>query len=548
MSSRKAKSPAVGDKRPAETSPERLVSARSAPQSASALKKQRQTEAIAHKVQQVSCLPTPLLAAWLERFEAFNEAMIGTGEGDRQLLITWAVGNAIGKKIPSYEEALAMWRKKDLTSAAPPPVKLGGTGPSASHQAPAQEEKAADAGPAPNKGRATSPRRSLAAAFATGGDGADTTTAMDVEDDGALEPGQCTHCFCVTPGQKSNRFKCEECGLVSGKPEDSAVNAAIILKLTGGSAASGKSNKDDSAPAVPKLSAVDKELTRLAEEGEPFARFEDKTPVSAETALHEIRESWCGRIFAHPSPALVKYIQSGKLKEPGFAVPRSSAAAEEARSREAQGHVVRITGDGLTTGATIKFPPVGSARGLMDAFVGTIGPALFDRPRALLDWFMLVRTVLALDARRGWDAANHYLTTVLADNVPDRQPFGVYQERIAEHRGLREASAASSSSSVASVRSAAAPAPRVYDDSKPNACRNWNKGGCTETCTLEPRRDHVCMWKACSDTSAHRGVDCKHVPAGFAAAPRSGNAGAARPRGARGAGGRGASSRPANRG
>ena len=546
MSSRKAKSSTAGVKRPAETSPERLVSARNAPLSASAIKKQRQTEAIANKVQQVSSLPTPLLAAWLERFVGFKEAMIGAGEGDRQLLITWAVSNA--KKVPSYEEALAMWRKTDLTSAAPPPVGLGNAGPSQSHKAPADEEQAAAATSAPAKGPAGSSRRSLEAEFAAGDD-ADPASAMDTGDDGALEPGQCTHCFCVTPSQKTNRFKCEECGLVSGKPEDSAVNAAIILKQNGGSAASGKSNKDDSAPAVPKLSAVDKELTRLAEEGEPFARFDDKTPVSAETALHDIRESWCGRIFAHPSPALVKYIQSGKLKEPGFAVPRSSAAAEEARSREAQGHVVRITGDGLTTGATIKFPPVGSARALMDAFVGTIGPALFDRPRALLDWFMLVRTVLALDARRGWDAANHYLTTVLADNVPDRQPFGVYQERIAEHGGLREGSAPSSSSSVASVRSAAAPAPRVYDDSKPSACRNWNKGGCTEPCSLEPKRDHVCMWKACSDSSSHRGADCKHAPASFATAPRSGGAGAARPRGARGgAGGRGASARPANRG
>ena len=120
MSSRKAKSSTAGVKRPAETSPERLVSVRTAPQSASAIKKQRQTEAIANKVQQVSSLPTPLLAAWLERFVGFKEAMIGAGEGDRQLLITWAVSNA--KKVPSYEEALAMWRKTDLTSAAPPPM------------------------------------------------------------------------------------------------------------------------------------------------------------------------------------------------------------------------------------------------------------------------------------------------------------------------------------------------------------------------------------------------------------------------------------------
>ena len=227
MSSRKARSSTAGVKRPAETSPERLVSARNAPLSASAIKKQRQTEAIANKVQQVSSLPTPLLAAWLERFVGFKEALIGTGEGDRQLLITWAVSNA--KKVPSYEEALAMWRKTDLTSAAPPPMGLGNAGPSASHKAPAEEEQAAAATSAPAKGPVGSSRRSLEAEFAAGDD-ADPAPAMDTGDDGALEPGQCTHCFCVTPSQKTNRFKCEECGLVSGKPEDSAFNAAIILK------------------------------------------------------------------------------------------------------------------------------------------------------------------------------------------------------------------------------------------------------------------------------------------------------------------------------
>ncbi len=432
MSSRKTKSPAAGSKRRADGSPDRpLVPVPSAPLSASANKKQRQTEAIANKVQLVSSLPTPLLAAWLERLEGFKGAQIGTGEGDRQLMITWAT--RVAKKVPTYEEAVVMWRKKDPLSAAPPRLVFAPAGAAPSPEAAAQaEEKAADAAEGAGA-TAAHARRSLADEFASSDPPAAADTGADADD--GLEPGQCSHCFCIAPGQRSNRFKCDECGLVSGKPEDSAVNAAIILKQTGGSTASGKSNKDDSAPAVPKLSAVDKELTRLAEEGEPFARFDDMEPVSAETALHEIRESWCGRFFAHPSPALVKYIQSGKLKEPGFAVPRSSAAAEEARSREAQGHVVRLTGDGLTTGATIKFPPVANARALMDAFVGTIGPALFGRQRALLDWFMLVRTVLAIDARRGWDAANHYLTTVLADSVPDRKPFGVFQERIAEHGG-----------------------------------------------------------------------------------------------------------------
>ena len=361
----------------------------------------------------------------------------------------------------------------------------------------------------------------------------------------------------MTEGLATNKFPCKACGFVSGKSEDSLANASIFAAKAANAKPAATVGKDDtSSPALlvaPKLSTIDKEFTRLAEEGDPFPRFDDKAPISSETALQEIRLSWCGKFFAHPPAALIKYIQSGKFKEPGLAVPRSSIDAERARSKDAQGQVVRLTGDGsFTTGATLTYPAVSDARTLIDAFLGTIGPALFDRPRALLDWFMLLRTVLALESAGeakggGWSVASQYLTAVLADNVPMRQPFGEYQKRIIDHVSFRPVSAPGTTSS--SSRSAAASAPRTYDDAKESACRNWNRGLCTEPCALPQKREHVCMWKACTDPKVHRGIDCPHAPSGFTAAPYSGGAvGTPRPRGTRGGAGRGPTARPANRG
>lgn len=508
----------------------------------------KQNLAIVAKGIAAALLDTKLLAAWLQTLPDFREANIGVGEGDRQLMLDWAVG--FSKKVPSYEAAVALWRKTDAISAAPPRREMTAPAPAPDES----ETTPANAGGDAAVVVATPARPSATGPAQRAKSPVPDEDGVDSSDDEDIVPGRCTHCYAVAPGVNTHKFSCAACGLVSGKPESSAVNvarrASAAASVASGSSASGKS-KDDTATAAPKLSAVDKELARLTEEGEPFPRFADTTALSPETALQEIRQSWCGSFFAHPSPALIKYIQSGKFKEPGFAVPRSAAEAESARSREAQGLQLRLVADiGLTTSASVTFPKVADSRALIDAFLGTIGPALFDRPRALLDWFMLVRTVLALERADGWTAASHYLTTLLADSIPTRQPFGEYQPRIRDQAALRNFAAhpggGASGSSVASTFPSAPAAPRTYDDAKESACRNWNKGGCSEPCVLAPKRDHVCMWKACTDSKPHRGIACSHAPAAFVAAPRTGAAGAPRPRGQRGSAGRGGS-RPAGR-
>jgi len=523
----------------------------------SASARKRHKRAATAKALKLSTIPTPMLVAWAADFEEFKDSGLGVAEKDRDDLIAWI--SKAARPAPTYKEALAYWRTIDAHSAALPELA-----PSAPKPA------AGDASAAP---AAAASSASAAAAATTAATLLATTKqalqraldfGFELEDEDALLPGQCTHCFMVTSGMTTNKFPCAHCGFISGKPEDSVANLAIRAKnvaaIQTAAAAAASSGKDDTTtasvlPSAPKLSTVDKELTRLTEEGDPFPRFDDKAPISAETALQEIRLSWCGKFFAHPSAALIKYIQSGKFKEPGFAVPRSAIDAEVARTKDAQGHQLRLnlTDGSFTTGATLTYPTVTDARKLIDMFLSTVGPALFDRPRALLDWFMLLRTVLTLDAAGperggGWAIASQYLSAVLADNVPMRQPFGEYQQRILDHVAFRPVAApagvgSSFGSSSSASRSASALAPRVYDDAKESACRNWNRGLCTEPCMLTPKRDHGCMWKACHDTKVHRGIDCAHAPPGFTAAPNSAGAGAPRPRGARGGAGRSAPAR-----
>ena len=427
----------------------------------SASARKRHKRAATAKALKLSTIPTPMLVAWAADFEEFKDSGLGVAEKDRDDLIAWI--SKAARPAPTYKEALAYWRTVDAHSAALPELA-----PSAPKPA------AADAAAAPAAAASSAP-----AAAATTPAAAPPATAkqalqrsldfdFDFEDEDVLLPGQCTHCFMVTSGVTTNKFPCAHCGFISGKPEDSVANLAIRAKnvaaiQTAAAAAAASSGKDDTItasvlPSAPKLSTVDKELTRLTEEGDPFPRFDDKAPISAETALQEIRLSWCGKFFAHPSAALIKYIQSGKFKEPGFAVPRSAIDAEVARNKDAQGHQLRLnlTDGSFTTGATLTFPTVTDARKLIDMFLSTVGPALFDRPRALLDWFMLLRTVLTLDAAGperggGWAIASQYLSAVLADNVPMRQPFGEYQQRILDHVAFRPVAAPGSARRSARV-------------------------------------------------------------------------------------------------
>jgi hypothetical protein len=189
----------------------------------------------------------------------------------------------------------------------------------------------------------------------------------------------------------------------------------------------------------------------------------------------------------------------------------------------------------LTTTPVLDTGNISGYDQFVSALVSTILPALVERPRAMLEWLGLAKSVANLTAHRGWAAALIYLNTQLSDKVANRLPFGAYDDEILQ--GVHVAShapahahptshAQHSGHSHAQPQHPAVPAaaPASHSsDANPDACRNWNFVSCRATAC---QRKHECMWLACkSKGENHIGKDCKHNPrltAPAAGAPRGG--------------------------
>ena len=378
----------------------------------------------------------------------------------------------------------------------------------------------------------------------------------DEEEESAAEEGAgaaCTHCTSLYFGSPSERFKCPACDFVSGIPADAPVNQQILARTlarapptsASGKTTAGQSTHDaaDSASAAlaalstPKLSAADREFIRLAEDGDPFPRFASTKQISAKEAILELRTAFKGSMCAHVSPALVQYIQSGKFMAPSLAVPRSALEAAEAKAKEVKSSVLELLASASST-PTLPSRKITNTTELGLAFFSLIGPALFAQPRALLDWFTLMRSVFALSAERGWDAAEEYLTAVLGDHVPQRKGFGAYDRDIGSEILSRACSAPAQQAAPRNGAAAPYGDRPSHADAKDECCRNWNYGRCVEDASACPmRKAHTCMWKACKDNTPHRGMACASKPkdAFTPGGPGKGTPAAAR-RGPRGGG------------
>jgi len=270
-----------------------------------------------------------------------------------------------------------------------------------------------------------------------------------------------------------------------------------------------------------KLSAADKELHRVASEGAPFPRFHDTTPISATEALTQIRNTHNGPLYAHVSPHLREVIYEGKLLYPDWAVPRTALEAQAAKERELHGDTIKLSKEGrLSTSAALPHRSLPDLLSYFDAFVSTIGPALFDRPRALLDWFMLSRSVLNIMKSEGdWAIANKYLMTTLSEKVPLRKEFGEFDMRIMHavappigsmHNHRNNNNNYSSNSGSNGGDSTPSSRTSFLHLVRTECCRKWNFASCKEPCPMG--RTHACLWKACSEGNAHTGRKCNHNP------------------------------------
>lgn len=454
-----------------------------------------------------------VLYEWAADYDTFLEANLEKKEEDRDDIISWLMNNA--PKIPTREEAFNNWRLRldiDQSDDIQPPT----LGTSTTTYTPPLT--------------ASSP-----AAAASSIPTSSTFVPIRSSDNDLISSATslaCCHCGSdrLVAGL-ANIFPCGICFFISGKSTSSAVNAKEAVGLR----AQAQSIKDQAANAASlqststssnsggkedtnKLSIADKELERLAADGASYPHFLDLSPISAADALLDIRLSKNGPLFAHTSISLVKLIQSGKLMVPGWAIPITALEASVEKDRDQHGELIKLKEGKLSTTAALRHRSIPNLTSLCNAFVSNIGPSLFNQPRALLDWFGLIRSVINIEAETDWDTAYKYLMTTLSEKVPLRKSFGEFDKRIMDavasptgtyNKGNNSSTSTTSSSSSFPHNDDHALSSHITLHADDNYCRKWNLFTCTEPCPSG--RTHACMWKACKG-AAHRGRECKNNP------------------------------------
>ena len=472
-----------------------------------------------------------VLYEWAADFDGFDEAGLTKAEEDRDDITSWLVNNEC-QAPTSEEEAVANWRLRSDDVSAEDPAPRRGTEPSSgtASSSPPSSSTAAAAAASPSSARKQ---------FVV------PTRTSEADLDSTATSTECCHCGAeravAGPGKV---FPCGVCFHVSGKLTSSNINSkesvalraqAANFKVQAATAASSAAAASSSTSSggkedntTNKLSAADKELERLAADGAPFPRFLDLTPISAADALLEMRHTYNGPLYAHGSPSLGKLISAGKFMVPSWAVPLTAHEALAAKDRDQHGDMIKISKEGrLSTSVALPHRSLPDLLSFFDAFVSNIGPSVFDHPRALLDWFMLARSVVnVMKAGQPWEVANKYLMTTLSEKVPLRQPFGEFDMRImqavappfnaAPHNNYNSGAGGnnnnnSNNNNNYSDDSGFGPTrPSFFDLALPDRCRKWNLSACKEPCP--GGRKHSCMWKACTDSSPHTGKGCKSNP------------------------------------
>lgn len=353
-----------------------------------------------------------------------------------------------------------------------------------------------------------------------------------------LEGAFCTACklfpsFAFDHPINQQRFAAV-CGPLGGSTKSTGAPGPGVASATSGAA--GQST-------TPKLSAYETELRRLAELAHtPRELYTRPDAVAHADALARILDrTYRGALFAKQSHYLTQLIRSGQFRHLPLALPRLNtevlAAEEQEAKRSKQALRINAADSTITLGgAEISTRDMGSLsmRDFMQVFVTAIVPSLIDRPAALLDWTLLVRSALAIEEERGWAAASAYVRNHLhrcVANCTDVGPFdkALWDDIRAElplasparpesaPTTQQAARSSTSSDSIISRHTGGASVSALpLKQMKPRSCRHWNgilpgKSSCVrDKCTWK----HECCWAACASSKTHRGVDCVHNPYG----------------------------------
>ena len=322
---------------------------------------------------------------------------------------------------------------------------------------------------------------------------------------------ECDKCLHSQPRSIKMQWICNNCNLRGDLRASDPINTRLMAMLNrdearassaAPAAAAVHGSRTSSSTAVggitgqsmtntPKqLSALDREFERLETSGDAFDLFDDKSPVTPTAAIDEVRKCLRGLNYARPSTSLIKLIQSGKLDKPGYAASENNAKKAQG---EADGtHVFSHVDGNLQLAKSVREPlTFASMQQYIDALCAAIIPSLIERPKAILQWLAVTRTMIQIEEKHGWAIAVAYLADLLQDCVPQRRSFSAYSQDLLSGLtyGVTRPPAAAAASSVAASAYERAQSPAFAG----NVCRNWNHDRCTTPCPTG--REHTCLYQ-----------------------------------------------------
>jgi len=491
---------------------------------------------------------TQLLWAWGADHEGW--AIPHTDSSDRERILT-TLSSAPGIVMPQSDKQMEKcWRRvmKPLKGAAVP--TLG-------HEQASSASEDDDAGDGGEHGthaplidprdeelralrQALSEKHQASRTAATVRPAAASASAPPPASGAQLQHTTCSLCYAAQVVADPTNFRCTGCGQIPHLGFAHEQNAycrklhaaSLALASAASSGSTGQSSTTQSTvSSAPQLNKREKEFERLANERPQLRVFASQAAVSVAEALRTSRLGYAAGEYMQTPASLLRLVQSGNLMRVGHALPRTLASVD---SQTDSADAVFLMQNGKMTAAdSVSAPPLRSLRDFMFALCCTILPALTAQPSATADWLALARTMLELDARYGWPAANSYLEMLLSDRVHRDVSFAEYDRALIDSatrpRGQVAAAAAGSAGQSHSAKGASATgADNPISTWIPGVCRDYNLSACTRPIC---RFTHECGWPGCSGTDRkHPAFECHAKPVGWKRATPS----IARSRGGRG--------------
>ena len=280
---------------------------------------------------------------------------------------------------------------------------------------------------------------------------------------------------------------------------------------------------------TPALTALDRQFNAVTALGVIASFVPSSVPLTQAAINADIRRSLHAPRHPPAAASLVALIQSGRLEHPGYALPRTVQSVQDDATQQAG--VISIVNTQLSSTAKYTPPPeLKSPTDLLSALVSTIGPALLvHNPAALLQWFTLIRTVLAVNSTISWDAAREYMHMTLAERIIAGESFSpLFHDAYTSVQSLFVGKQKSAGAGQQSSDTKQTKQQQAKDQSAPEKplsptkilcnsqgiCSDFNFAAAqcvNAACKLK----HVCPYAAasgCSATDSHRGVTCANRP------------------------------------